>query len=103
MLPRIRVQRITTRIQIVYNRIGDVMVSVLASSDVMVSGLASSDVMVSVLASSADLIVIIITHSNIHDNPINGQQSCYSALSDDQIDPPDSPQCASTSLPQTKQ
>jgi hypothetical protein len=50
MLPRIRVQRITTRIQIVYNRIGDVMVSVLASSDVMVS----------VLASSADLIVIII-------------------------------------------
>ena len=36
------------------------------------------------------------THSNIHDNPINGQQSCYSALSDDQIDPPDSPQCAST-------
>jgi hypothetical protein len=40
MLPRIRVQRITTRIQIVYNRIGDVMVSVLASS--------------------ADLIVIII-------------------------------------------
>ena len=60
MLPRIRVQRITTRIQIVYNRISDVMVSVLASSDVMVSGLASSDVMVSVLASSADLIVIII-------------------------------------------
>jgi hypothetical protein len=40
MLPRIRLQRITTRIQIVYNRIGDVMVSVLASS--------------------ADLIVIII-------------------------------------------
>ena len=31
------------------------------------------------------------THSNIHDNPINGQQSYYSALSDDQIDPPDSP------------
>ena len=31
------------------------------------------------------------THSNIHDNPINGQQSCYPALSDDQIDPPDSP------------
>jgi hypothetical protein len=40
MLPRIRLQRITTRIQIVYNRMGDVMVSVLASS--------------------ADLIVIII-------------------------------------------
>jgi hypothetical protein len=36
------------------------------------------------------------THSNIHDNPINGQQPYYSALFDDQIDPPDSPQCAST-------
>jgi hypothetical protein len=36
------------------------------------------------------------THSNIHDNPINGQQSYYSTLSDDQIDPPDSPLCVST-------
>jgi hypothetical protein len=38
---------------IFWNRIGGVMVSVLASSDVMVSVLASSGVMVSVLASSA--------------------------------------------------
>jgi hypothetical protein len=36
------------------------------------------------------------THSNMHDNPINGQQFYCSALSDDQIDPPDSPQCTST-------
>ena len=36
------------------------------------------------------------THSNMHNNPTNGQQFYCPALSDDQIDPPDSPQCAST-------
>ena len=36
------------------------------------------------------------THSNMHDYPINGQQSYYSVLSDDQIDPPDTPQCTPT-------
>ena len=32
----------------------------------------------------------------MHDNPINGQQFYCSVLSDDQIDPHDSPQCTST-------
>ena len=32
----------------------------------------------------------------MHDYPINGQQSYCSVLSDDQIDPPDTPQCTPT-------
>jgi hypothetical protein len=36
------------------------------------------------------------THINMHDYPINGQQSYYSVLSDDQIHPSDIPQCTPT-------
>ena len=36
------------------------------------------------------------THSNMNDNSIIGQQSYYSVLSDDHVDPPAPPQCTST-------
>ena len=36
------------------------------------------------------------THINMNDNSIIGQQSYYSVLSDDHVDPPAPPQCTST-------
>jgi hypothetical protein len=56
MLPRIRLQRITTRIQIVYNRMGDVMVSVLASSADLIA------IIIKLISSRYDLAEKLLSH-----------------------------------------